>query len=481
MRRRTGRTRSPFIINKDNNFFNSLKHHIMNKILRSSFAAFLVLLCGTAAAQTVTFEPQSDHSEENVKTITKEGITITITDGTLSRDDNYRCYKGATMTVTSTVGNVSKIELTATAADENKYGPGNFTTTTGNYTFEGKEGTWTGNASSVELTAKGAQVRMTKISVTTSSTPSELAAPVISGKEEFETTTEVTIEAQEGTTIYYTLDGSDPTTASTNGTSPVKFSIDKTTTVKAIAAKDGKISNIASKEFTKISFSDKTISDLHEMTEDLKNVNLNIKKGKVVYIDGKTAYVREGDKAIMFYNTSIPFNANAIVSGQVKVDYDNYFGIIEVKDNDFTNTDNLTITENAEEAQPTETTVTDILALKNISDYVVVKNVTISKDGNNIFVNDEEGNKVQLYKGIDASSYADNGKAYNVKALFNAIYKGAAEIQPVAIEEYVSDAINGIMEDTLDSNTPVYNLAGQRVSKNYKGVVIKNGKKFFNK
>lgn len=28
---------------------------------------------------------------------------------------------------------------------------------------------------------------------------------------------------------------------------------------------------------------------------------------------------------------------------------------------------------------------------------------------------------------------------------------------------------------------PMYNLSGQRVDKNYKGVVIQNGKKFINK
>ena len=33
----------------------------------------------------------------------------------------------------------------------------------------------------------------------------------------------------------------------------------------------------------------------------------------------------------------------------------------------------------------------------------------------------------------------------------------------------------------MNANAPMYNLAGQRVSKNYKGVVIQNGKKFFNK
>lgn len=33
---------------------------------------------------------------------------------------------------------------------------------------------------------------------------------------------------------------------------------------------------------------------------------------------------------------------------------------------------------------------------------------------------------------------------------------------------------------TLDNNTPMYNLAGQRVSTSYKGVVIQNGRKFIN-
>lgn len=33
----------------------------------------------------------------------------------------------------------------------------------------------------------------------------------------------------------------------------------------------------------------------------------------------------------------------------------------------------------------------------------------------------------------------------------------------------------------IDLNAPAYNLSGQRVGKDYKGIVIKNGQKFFNK
>lgn len=41
------------------------------------------------------------------------------------------------------------------------------------------------------------------------------------------------------------------------------------------------------------------------------------------------------------------------------------------------------------------------------------------------------------------------------------------------------DAISG--ESKADADAPLYNLAGQRVSKSYKGVVVKNGRKFINK
>ena len=39
-------------------------------------------------------------------------------------------------------------------------------------------------------------------------------------------------------------------------------------------------------------------------------------------------------------------------------------------------------------------------------------------------------------------------------------------------------AINNITTTKANANAPIYNLAGQQVSKNYKGVVIQNGKKF---
>ena len=38
--------------------------------------------------------------------------------------------------------------------------------------------------------------------------------------------------------------------------------------------------------------------------------------------------------------------------------------------------------------------------------------------------------------------------------------------------------IINVKEDAVKNNGAIYNLAGQRVSKDYKGIVVKNGKKY---
>ena len=73
--------------------------------------------------------------------------------------------------------------------------------------------------------------------------------PVISGTTPFESSTEVTIAAAEGATIYYTNDGSTPTSGSTAYSEAI--TLEATTTIKAIAVKGGITSDVASKTFTK--------------------------------------------------------------------------------------------------------------------------------------------------------------------------------------------------------------------------------------
>jgi hypothetical protein len=76
-----------------------------------------------------------------------------------------------------------------------------------------------------------------------------VAAPTFSGETQFTESTQVTMSAESGAEIRYTLDGSTPTAESTLYSAPVTLS--ETTTVKAIAIKDGVSSTVTSRTYTK--------------------------------------------------------------------------------------------------------------------------------------------------------------------------------------------------------------------------------------
>ena len=76
-----------------------------------------------------------------------------------------------------------------------------------------------------------------------------VAAPTFAGETQFTESTQVTMSAESGASIYYTLDGSTPTTESTLYSAPVTLT--DTTTVKAIAIKDGVSSSVTSRTYTK--------------------------------------------------------------------------------------------------------------------------------------------------------------------------------------------------------------------------------------
>ncbi|WP_337382670.1 chitobiase/beta-hexosaminidase C-terminal domain-containing protein, partial [Prevotella sp.] len=71
--------------------------------------------------------------------------------------------------------------------------------------------------------------------------PNAVAAPTFEAVTPFVGKGLVTIKGVEGSVVYYTTDGSVPTTSSlNNGTSSVNVEVTETTTIKAIAVNNGK-------------------------------------------------------------------------------------------------------------------------------------------------------------------------------------------------------------------------------------------------
>lgn len=165
---------------------------------------------------------------------------------------------------------------------------------------------------------------LTKIVVATPAI-THLDAPTISGDALFVESTNVTITSPvdvEGVAIYYTLNGTDPTTASQPYNAP--FPLTETTTVKAIAVYKSITSDVATMTFEKFDANaPRTIADLASIKTDLASVTVSFVNAKVVYGEDNNFILRENIEgkyyALDVLNTQLPFKVGATVSGTVKL------------------------------------------------------------------------------------------------------------------------------------------------------------------
>lgn len=225
-----------------------------------------------------------------------------------------------------------------------------------------------------------------------------------------------------------------------------------------------------------------TIASLNALTADQANVRLKFTNAKVLGSHTtkkgvKSIYVREGDKAIILFNTGLELNDNAVLNGYVDVDFKVYNGMPEVVKNAQTSASNLTVTESTEEAMPVETTIAELNAKNHLADLVVLKGVTIESEQSGKYINYyavSGSERIQLFGGVDVKDYV-NGKKYDVVAIFNQIFKGTTpEIAPTKVTEATATGISTI---EAAQKVVVYDLQGCRVQKAEKGLFIINGKK----
>lgn len=235
---------------------------------------------------------------------------------------------------------------------------------------------------------------------------------------------------------------------------------------------------------------DMTIAKLHELTENQEQVNLTITDGKVVFIDTRgdkpNVFVRDGGKAVMFYGTDIPFKLNATVKGTVNVDYEMRNGSMPgVKANALTDASALTITESSVEAQPMTATLEDVLAGKYKCDLVKICNVNVSSESNggtdgeaaaDFYASDGSG-MVRLYGTENAPGGVSGDNKYDVTAVYSNQYVKYLEFLPVSVENVTTGIGSVTAGGEADEDAPVYNLSGQRIGKDAKGIVIQGGKK----
>lgn len=253
-----------------------------------------------------------------------EGLTVTNWNGYYSYDENFENYVYFSNGAEMDLQDGKQYDLTVWYNDRNKNYSGNY-------------------------------FPLTKIVVATPAI-THLDAPTISGDALFVESTNVKITSPvdvEGVAIYYTLDGTDPTTASQPYNAP--FLLTETTTVKAIAVYKSITSDVATMTFEKFDANaPRTIADLASIKTDLASVTVSFVNAKVVYGEENNYILRENIEgkyyALDVLNTQLPFKLGATVSGTVKLKVafkanpaENN-GVLSTADVAETLKDNLTIT-----------------------------------------------------------------------------------------------------------------------------------------
>ena len=346
-----------------------------------------------AMANVVIFDPTVDVGTGSTTAspycIEKAGVTVSISKG-MANGIHYRVYKNETITICSSICDIVKIEFQCVAMDDAQYGPGNFVTDVGSYSYQGYIGVWEGVAPCVTFTAVGNQVRLTKIVVTYEC--NGVRSPVIrpaSGT--YYNPIEVTMTCpNSGASIYYTTNGSDPTPASTPYVAP--FTLSAGTTVKAVAVLDGEMSDVATATY-----------EFLEATQ----VNclwdaLLAPDGEVIFIPNPVTVLAQ-NKNYLFVKD---YSAYALIYGQVGQSYvqgDIIPGGFYVTKTFFNGEPELSYPQGFQPAigntpvEPEE--ISGGIGHDLFAHYVVLRNVSIVKNGTQYIIIDEDGNEYPAYFG----------------------------------------------------------------------------------
>lgn len=255
-----------------------------------------------------------------------------------------------------------------------------------------------------------------------------LDPPVIEGETPFVESTTVTITAEEGATIYYTINGDTPSSESTLYEAP--FELTETATVKAIAIKGDLVSNVASKSFEKMpEIANATAFYSYEGTGEF------VFTGNLVAIaqTGNYLYAQDDAKGVLIYGSiDKTYEMGDMIPAGFHAKKGAYHGAPQM-----TNATGMQEATNQTTIEPIELTVAQI-TLDNYSRYVVIKNVKY-EDGNYVVGNET----LTIFDRFGVEFTPEEGKTYDIigvsgwfdgPQLMPLEFKAAAVIEPVVLD-----------------------------------------------
>ena len=245
---------------------------------------------------------------------------------------------------------------------------------------------------------------------------------------------EISLSAEDGASIYYTINGDNPTTSSTLYTDP--FTLNSSATVKAIAVKDGVSSTVTSATFN-------VVAGVPDIAAALNTTGQFIFAGRAVVVyqseNDKYLYIKDDSGCGLVYdNNGTAFGAD-FVNGNIlnpgwKASLTDYHGLPEFGSpvpNTFSSSSSDTAVEPV-----TLTTIDENTELNMYAFMSNLKVTSVSTDGRTISL---DGVSFVLRKQFDVSDLPtfEVGKTYNVRG-FTAVYNGTYQFYPIWAEEVVT-------------------------------------------
>ncbi len=224
---------------------------------------------------------------------------------------------------------------------------------------------------------------------------------------------DVRIECATGdATIYYTLDGSEPTSSSNVYGDPIH--LNETTTVKAIAMKDGMDNSaVATAEYT-LPTKVETIAAAQALNENTKFIF--DAEAVVTFQNGSHLYIRQGEASGQIFGSNVGTFTNGDVLNK---EWSAKYEIYQQYTPQFTSPKNVSLNKNNGAVAPL--LLEKKIELSDVNKYAAISGVTITRiDGINYYFTDGESKAEYCLRRAYADLVPDallEGKTYNVEGV----------------------------------------------------------------
>lgn len=248
----------------------------------------------------------------------------------------------------------------------------------------------------------------------------------------------VTLTAEGGAVIYYTLDGTTPTSTSAVYTQPI--AIENTTTLKAIAVKGTDVSHVATAIYTIEKLTTvNSIADLKALSTGTKAI-LMLNNAIVTAVGSNDIFVQDATGGLDLYQSGQTYKVGDVLNGKVSGTYTLYKGVPEIMNGNYSGVTAVA----GQGATPMVVTIDQLVA--NPADYtyrlLTLEGVTFE---NGKLIQNNATNQLDFYDKFNAL-----GSAY--------IWPPKADITGVLTVFNVSN-----LQMTVRTEADIVNVSSQKV------------------